>query len=108
MAIRDGADQRQILTTATVVTFASNTSGINLGGILLTNTHPTNQINAFLAVVPSGSSMGTGNHIASNIGIGASGLLNLSIPLFMPSGSSLQASGSAPGLNAYSSYIFLN
>lgn len=108
MAIRKDRDFKSLATTATNVTFAFNTSGIDLAGILITNTHPSNQIQAFVSVVATGSIMASGNYILSSIGIGPSGMLNVSVPLFMASGDSLQASGSAAGLNLYSSFLRLN
>lgn len=108
MAIQKTSSQAQLQTTATNLFDVINTSGVDLGNVTFTNVHPSTTILAFCSIVPTGSNMTSGNAIIWNLPIGPSGLLSVSQPMFMPSGSKFQASGSSAGLNAYVSYLKLN
>lgn len=108
MAFKADRAQTNLLTTATNVFDVFNTSGVSLGNILLTNVHPSATIQSFVSVVPTGSTMTSGNAVLWNIPIGPSGVLSISLPINLISGDKLQGSGSAIGLNILSSFNRLN
>lgn len=109
MAYGKASSQAQLsVDSPTNVLWVTNTSGADLGNILLTNVHPANQIQAFVSIVPTGSTMSSGNAILWNVGVGASGVLSITQPSYLPSGHSLQASGSAAGMNIYVTYLKYN
>jgi hypothetical protein len=62
-------------------------------------------IQAYISLVPTGGSMGTGNAWLWNIQIGASGALSITEPQFFGQGDRFQASGSAVGLVAHTSFL---
>jgi hypothetical protein len=107
MAFSKVKAQANLGITQTTIYDVVNTSGVDIGGILITNTTPTNR-QLFLSIVPTGQSMTSGNSIMWGIEIGGTGILNASIPLFLASGDKLTGSGSAVGLNVYSSILKLN
>jgi hypothetical protein len=98
----------QLNTVQTNILPVVNTSGVDLGAMLFCNTHPSNTVQLYVSIVPTGGTMASGNGIVWNVPIGASGLLNISVPAFLASGDTLAASGSAAGLTMYSSYLKLN
>lgn len=91
-------------TVALPVDFVLNPNGVDLGSIRVANVS-NGVINYYCSIVPSGGSMSSGNAVAWNVPIGASGLLSICEPMFLASGDSLMASGSAAGLTQYTSYI---
>lgn len=108
MALSNQRAQAQLNTTATNLFDVVNTSGVTLGNLHFANVDPSNQVQLFVSIVPTGSTMGSGNGILWNVGLGASGAFSVSQPMFMASGDKLQASGSSAGLNAYITYLKLN
>lgn len=93
-------------TTQTSILPVVNTSGVDLGNISFVNFTNTQQ-QAFISVVPTGQTMGTGNGILWNIGLGSGGFLSISEPRFLASGDTLMGSGT-PGIGIYTSYLKLN
>lgn len=97
-----------LATTATNILPVLNTSGVDISNLHFCNTHDNAVIRAYVSIVPTGSSMTSGNAILWNLAIGPSGALALSQPMFLASGDTLVASGSAAGLNLSTSYLQLN
>lgn len=94
-------------TEATVIYDVVNTSGVTVGSIHIANSSSDSR-RLYISIVPTGSSMLSTNWIVPGILIGGTGMINMSLPLTLASGDSLQGSGSDAGLNAFSSFLKLN